>query len=118
VTRKALCCCGACSIEVEGDPAINAICHCANCKRRTGSAFGAVLRDHGRPSAAALVLLALRHDPVLEVRLSPSAHRHRRRLFRREPARRTFRDRVQQRPLRLARLAGRLANLALTRGSA
>jgi hypothetical protein len=40
VTRKAICCCGACSIEVEGEPAVNAICHCANCKRRTGSAFG------------------------------------------------------------------------------
>lgn len=23
-----------------GEPEINAICHCANCKRRTGSAFG------------------------------------------------------------------------------
>ena len=39
MTRKAHCCCGAC-IEVEGEPALNAICHCTNCKRRTGSAFG------------------------------------------------------------------------------
>lgn len=36
----ATCCCGACSIEVAGAPVINAICHCTNCKRRTGSAFG------------------------------------------------------------------------------
>jgi hypothetical protein len=36
----ARCCCGACSIEVEGAPLMNAICHCDNCKRRTGSAFG------------------------------------------------------------------------------
>jgi hypothetical protein len=36
----ARCCCGACSIEVEGAPLMNAICHCGNCKRRTGSAFG------------------------------------------------------------------------------
>jgi hypothetical protein len=36
----ARCCCGACSIEVEGAPLFNAICHCGNCKRRTGSAFG------------------------------------------------------------------------------
>jgi hypothetical protein len=36
----ARCCCGACSIEVEGRPLSNAICHCDNCKRRTGSAFG------------------------------------------------------------------------------
>jgi hypothetical protein len=40
MTRKASCCCGACSVEVEGEPILNAICHCANCKRRTGSAFG------------------------------------------------------------------------------
>lgn len=40
MTRKASCCCGACSVEVEGEPDINAICHCNNCKRRTGSAFG------------------------------------------------------------------------------
>ena len=36
----ARCCCGACSIEVDGPPLMNAICHCGNCKRRTGSAFG------------------------------------------------------------------------------
>ena len=40
MTRKAQCCCGACSIEVEGEPVLNAVCHCSNCKRRTGSAFG------------------------------------------------------------------------------
>jgi hypothetical protein len=40
MTRKAHCCCGACSIEVEGEPVLNALCHCSNCKRRTGSAFG------------------------------------------------------------------------------
>ena len=40
MTRHAKCCCGACSIQVKGEPAINAICHCQNCQRRTGSAFG------------------------------------------------------------------------------
>ena len=40
MSRKATCCCGACSIEVEGEPELNALCHCANCKKRTGSAFG------------------------------------------------------------------------------
>lgn len=40
MTRKAVCCCGACAIEVEGEPVLNGICHCDNCKRRTGSAFG------------------------------------------------------------------------------
>lgn len=36
----AQCCCKRCDIEVEGEPTINAICSCDNCKRRTGSAFG------------------------------------------------------------------------------
>jgi hypothetical protein len=40
MTREAKCCCGACAIRVKGEPAINAVCHCANCRRRTGSAFG------------------------------------------------------------------------------
>jgi len=40
MNRIAQCCCGACEIEVAGEPVFNAICHCDNCKRRTGSAFG------------------------------------------------------------------------------
>jgi hypothetical protein len=40
MTREARCCCGACAIRVQGDPVINAVCHCENCQRRTGSAFG------------------------------------------------------------------------------
>jgi len=38
--RKAVCCCGDCSIAVEGEPVLNAICNCSSCKKRTGSAFG------------------------------------------------------------------------------
>jgi hypothetical protein len=38
--RKATCCCGKSSIEVEGEPIHNGICHCNDCKKRTGSAFG------------------------------------------------------------------------------
>ena len=38
--RAASCCCGACTIEVEGEPTLNAVCHCDNCRRRTGSALG------------------------------------------------------------------------------
>ncbi len=47
MVRKAICCCGFSSIEVMGEPTLNAICHCDNCKRRTGSAFGwqAYFRD-------------------------------------------------------------------------
>jgi hypothetical protein len=45
--RVARCCCQACSVEVEGEPTLNAVCHCDSCKRRTGSAFGwsAYFRD-------------------------------------------------------------------------
>lgn len=37
---KASCCCGKSTIEAEGPVRLNAICHCENCKRRTGSALG------------------------------------------------------------------------------
>jgi len=40
VSRKAVCCCGATSISVDGEPVLNAICNCSSCKKRTGSAFG------------------------------------------------------------------------------
>jgi hypothetical protein len=40
VTRTAACCCGDCKITVEGEPTLNAICHCTSCRKRTGSAFG------------------------------------------------------------------------------
>ena len=39
-TREARCCCGACAIQVKGEPAIHLVCHCDDCRRRTGSAFG------------------------------------------------------------------------------
>jgi len=38
--RTATCACGDASITVGSDPEIHAVCHCTNCKRRTGSAFG------------------------------------------------------------------------------
>ena len=38
--RTAKCCCGQLSIEVEGEPKIHLVCHCNDCKKRTGSAFG------------------------------------------------------------------------------
>lgn len=40
MTRTARCCCGDCTITVEAEPVLNAICNCTSCKRRTGSAFG------------------------------------------------------------------------------
>lgn len=40
MVRRAICCCGESHIEVWGDPTLNGICHCDNCKKRTGTAFG------------------------------------------------------------------------------
>ena len=40
MVHKAVCCCGASSIHLMGEPSFNGVCHCDNCKRRTGSAFG------------------------------------------------------------------------------
>jgi hypothetical protein len=36
----ARCSCGQLGIELEGDPVLNALCPCTDCRRRTGSAFG------------------------------------------------------------------------------
>ena len=38
-TRRASCSCGSLIAEARGEPQRNSICHCLNCKRRTGSAF-------------------------------------------------------------------------------
>ncbi len=40
MTFKATCCCKQLSITVSSHPEINSVCHCNNCKQRTGSAFG------------------------------------------------------------------------------
>jgi hypothetical protein len=39
VSRKASCCCGQLSIEVEGEPRGVGVCHCLACQQRTGSVF-------------------------------------------------------------------------------
>ena len=39
MTRTARCPCGRCSITVKDNPFLNGVCHCNDCKRRTGSAF-------------------------------------------------------------------------------
>ena len=38
-TREAKCSCGALSAVAAGEPLRNSVCHCLECKRRTGSAF-------------------------------------------------------------------------------
>ncbi|TIM29220.1 MAG: GFA family protein [Mesorhizobium sp.] len=41
-SRTASCSCGQLSIEVQGEPLGNGICHCFACQRRTGSVFAAL----------------------------------------------------------------------------
>jgi hypothetical protein len=38
-TRTAACQCGQLSIRCEGEPVKISVCHCRNCRRRSGSAF-------------------------------------------------------------------------------
>ena len=37
--REASCACGKLTVHAEGEPVRNSVCHCLDCKRRTGSAF-------------------------------------------------------------------------------
>jgi hypothetical protein len=43
-TRTAQCRCGAVKAECTGEPGRVSVCHCLNCKRRSGSAFAAQAR--------------------------------------------------------------------------
>jgi hypothetical protein len=40
VTREGGCQCGAVRYRLTGDPIMLAVCHCTECQRQTGSAFG------------------------------------------------------------------------------
>jgi hypothetical protein len=40
ITRHAPCSCGRLRVEVDGEPARISVCHCLECQRRTGTAFG------------------------------------------------------------------------------
>lgn len=40
MTRIARCCCGQLRAEASADPLRVVVCHCSECKRRTGSAYG------------------------------------------------------------------------------
>jgi hypothetical protein len=52
VKREASCSCGKLSITAEGDPVKTSACHCRECQRRTGSAFGvAVFFDREKVAA-------------------------------------------------------------------
>jgi hypothetical protein len=66
----ATCACGKSSITVNAKPTMHGVCHCTNCKRRTGSAFGisayfdrtAVVAQEGKTSVYAFHHAAQNHD--------------------------------------------------------
>lgn len=66
----ATCACGDSSITVNAHPRMLGVCHCTNCKRRTGSAFGisayfardAVVRQEGQTHVYAFHHAAQDHD--------------------------------------------------------
>ena len=66
----ATCACGNASITVSAGPLMLGVCHCTNCKRRTGSAFGmsayfardAVIRQEGATKTYAFHHAAQNHD--------------------------------------------------------
>jgi hypothetical protein len=68
--RTAICACGQATITVDADPVMHGVCHCTNCKRRTGSAFGisayfprsSVVARHGETSVYAFRHEAQQHD--------------------------------------------------------
>lgn len=39
IVRRGGCACGAVRYEVRGEPTVVGLCHCADCRRESGSAF-------------------------------------------------------------------------------
>ena len=66
----ATCACGQAAITVNALPTMHGVCHCTNCKRRTGSAFGisayfdktAVTQRSGETQVYAFQHAAQNHD--------------------------------------------------------
>ncbi len=66
----ATCACGQAAITVNALPRMHGVCHCTNCKRRTGSAFGisayfdkaAVVRQSGETTIYAFHHAGQDHD--------------------------------------------------------
>ena len=66
----ATCACGQASITVDALPSMHGVCHCTNCKRRTGSAFGisayfdrtAVVQHRGETKTYTFHHTAQNHD--------------------------------------------------------
>ena len=70
IRKSATCACGQATIAVNALPTMHGICHCTNCKRRTGSAFGisayfdrsSVVTQTGETSCYAFHHAAQNHD--------------------------------------------------------
>jgi len=66
----ATCACGQASITVDALPSMHGVCHCTNCKSRTGSAFGisayfdrnAVVQQRGETKTYTFHHTAQNHD--------------------------------------------------------
>ena len=66
----ATCACGQATITVNALPTMHGVCHCTNCKRRTGSAFGisayfdktAIVETKGETKTYAFHHSAQNHD--------------------------------------------------------
>lgn len=69
-TREARCSCGGLRVTCRGEPALVALCHCRECQRRTGSAYGVAAffargavtvsgpyADHDRPGGSGFRVL-------------------------------------------------------------
>lgn len=68
-TRVAACACGQLRITCEGEPIRVSVCHCLDCKRRTGSAFGVQARfdralTHTEGTSAEFIRVADSGNPV------------------------------------------------------
>ena len=78
MTRTAQCACGSASISVSGEPRMHGVCHCTNCKRRTGSAFGVsayFLRSDVTEISGEMLVYGF-HHPTRELRPGASFLRH------------------------------------------
>jgi hypothetical protein len=71
VRRRAECCCGQLAAVCEGEPIRVTVCHCLNCKRRTGSAI-VQYRMHDEPDAVA-VPVGSRFSCAHPIPVSPEA---------------------------------------------
>ena len=67
-SRHAACACGQLRVETEGEPIRISVCHCFECQRRTGSAFGAQARF-------AKTSVRISGDSTSYTRVADSGHR-------------------------------------------